>query len=243
MSEKALASPSRDDVAPSAEHWTLRLHAVCSTVAVMALLNVLWLAFTLLGAVVLGIAPATVAAAHCVRERTAGRLHRPVSTFARTWRAELVGANLALLPQLLLLVVLGWNYVAYSAAGPAASAPRLATLAALLLVVTVGCWLPGMYVHYDMPRRRFLLTALRFTLAKPIPSVLQLFVLAVLGYLSYRLPPLLPAVSVGAWLYLSTWLALRFFAENEARLADPDDPTPTPDERALGLPSDPLRMR
>ncbi len=241
MSEKALPGAVVD--APSTgEHWTMRLHAVCSVVASMALLNVCWLAFSLLGGVVLGVAPASVAVAQSVRERGQGRSGNTVTTFARTWRREFVGANLALLPQLLLLVVLGWNYLAFSAAGPAASAPRLATLAGLLLVATVGCWLPALYVHYDLPRSRFLLTALRFTLARPVPSVLQLFVLAVVGYASYRLPALVPFLSVGAWLYLASWLALRFFAENEARLAGTHDDTPTTNERALGLPTDPLRM-
>lgn len=242
MSEKALPH-SVVDAAPSNEHWTVRLHAVCSVVATMALLNVCWLAFSLLGGVVLGVAPASVALAHCVRERVQGRSSDVVATFARTWRRELVGANLALLPQLALLVVLGWNYLAFSAAGPGASAPRLATLAGLLLVATVGCWLPAMYVHYDLPRRRLLLTALRFTLARPVPSVLQLFLLATVAYASYRLPALVPFLSVGAWLYLASWLALRFFAENEARLAGTHDDTPPTNERALGLPTDPLRMR
>ncbi|SDD61783.1 YesL family protein [Auraticoccus monumenti] len=241
MSEKALPH-SVVDAPPSTEHWTLRLNAACSVIATMALLNVCWLAFSLLGGVVLGVAPASVAVAHCVRERGLGRSGNTVATFARTWRRELVGANLALLPQLLVLVALGWNYLAFSAAGPSASAPRLATLAGLLLVATVGCWLPACYVHYDLPRRRFLLTALRFTLARPVPSLLQLFVLAAVGYTSYRLPALVPFLSVGARLYLATWLALRFFAENEDRLAGTSD-DPAPDDRALGLPTDPLRMR
>ncbi|WP_183091218.1 YesL family protein [Streptomyces radicis] len=222
MEKIGLARPAAvDDVSRSGEHWTIRLYEACSVVSLMARLNALWLLFTLLGGVVLGAAPATVAAAHCVREHLAGRPRRPVATFARTWRAELVGANVALLPPAVLGAALGWNYVLFSAAGPEAAVPRLSTLAALVVLVAVGCWLPGLYVHYDVPRRQFLTKGLRFALANPVPSVLQLLVPAALAYASSRLTILPLLVAVGAWCFLSTWLALRFFAENESRLADP----------------------
>ena len=80
-----------------------------------------------------------MAAAECVRDDLHGRLHHPARTFARAWRRELRGANLTLLPHLAALAVLTWNYLAYAAAGPGASAQRLATLAALLVVLAVGC--------------------------------------------------------------------------------------------------------
>ncbi|MFI2297193.1 YesL family protein [Isoptericola sp. NPDC019571] len=185
----------------------------------MAQLNAMWIAFALLGGVVFGVAPASVAAARCVREHEKGRLHRPAVTFAQTWRSEFLGANLTLLPHLLVLAVLAWNYAAYSVSGPQASTPRLATLAGLLMVSAVGCWLPSLYVHYDVSRARFLVTAVRLTLSNPLPSVLLLFVLSVLTYASQRLPVLLLVITFGAWLYVSTWLGLRTFADNEARLA------------------------
>ncbi|MDA1362473.1 DUF624 domain-containing protein [Glycomyces luteolus] len=186
----------------------------------MLRLNALWWLFTLAGGVLLGAAPATVAAAECVREDLHGRrLHHPSHTFARAWRRDLRGANLTLLPHLAVLAVLTWNYLAYSAARPDASAQRLVTLAALLVVLAVGCWLPGLYVHHEILRRRFLLTGLRFALANPVPTGLHLFVLAALGYASSRLA-LLPFVfAVGAWCYLGTRVAVRCFAQNEAWLA------------------------
>ncbi|ADI11750.1 hypothetical protein SBI_08632 [Streptomyces bingchenggensis BCW-1] len=188
-------------------------------VFLMVQLNLLWLVFTLLGGVVLGTAPATIAAAHCVREHGEGRLNRPVATFIRTWRSEFYGANLALLPLAGMLTVLGWNYLVYSAAGPDASLPRLATLAALIVGGTVCTWLPGLYVHYDVPRSRFLLTGLRLTLGKPVFSVLQLLMVTAAVYASSKITLLPLVVAVGTWLYLSTWLTLRCFAQNEAFLA------------------------
>jgi hypothetical protein len=49
--------------------------------------------------------------------------------------------------------------------------------------------------------------------------VLHLFVLAALGYASSRLAVLPFVFAVGAWCYLGTWLSVRCFAQNEARLA------------------------
>jgi uncharacterized membrane protein YesL len=221
-------------------HWSVRLHAAFSKIAWCCALNVLWIAFTVLGGVVLGIGPATVTACILVRQRMRGEsVH--LRDFAATWRRELVGGTVVVLPVAVVTCLLLANYTFFSALGPGATAARLATFAALVLTVAAGAYIGPMYAHYDLPLRSYLGKAMRFALVRPASTVVLMFVFATLSFASAAIPVLLVTVSVGAWLQTSTWLCVRFFQENEDRLADAS--VPGPPRLARALPSEPLRMR
>ena len=51
-----------------------------------------------------------------------------------------------------------------------------------------------------------------------VSSLVLLFVAVSIAYVSGRFPVLGIALAGGGWIQLNTWLCLRFFAENEARL-------------------------
>jgi uncharacterized membrane protein YesL len=72
-------------------------------------------------------------------------------------------------------------------------------------------------VHYDLRARDCLPRASLFALTRPAPSVLLLFVLVAVGF-AVQAYPFLAVLAAGAWIQLNTWLCLRLFAENEARL-------------------------
>ncbi|WP_125773191.1 YesL family protein [Antribacter gilvus] len=212
-------------------------------------LTLVWVTFTLAGAVVLGAAPASVAVVGLVRRRERGDVVHPWRDAARTWRAELWRSQPAVLPALAVPAVLWGNYATLSALGPDASAARLATLAAFVAAAGIGAWAPALYLHYDLPLRRFLPMASRLALARPGSTVVLLFTGLVLA-VACAVVPVLALVGLGAWWHASTWLCLRFFAENEDRLAAiradaeaPADRSGPPDRGAPTLPAEPLRIR
>lgn len=224
----------------SSGHWSVRTHAACTTIAWCCALNALWIAFTLLGGVVLGIGPATVTACVFARKHARGESFH-FRDFAATWRREFVRGTAVILPTLVVTAVLVANYLFFSALGPEADAPRLVTLIALVLTIGVGAYIGPMYANYDLPLRSVIPKATRFAFARPIPTVILLFVFATIAFATAAAPVLLATVSIGAWIQTSTWLCVRFFSENEDRLAAAD-PTPRPvAERAL--PTEPLRIR
>jgi uncharacterized membrane protein YesL len=228
--------------------WSRRVYLVASTIAWWCALNALWLAFTLLGAVVLGVGPATVAACVLARRRTRGEAVGP-RDFAVTWRAELVRGNVVILPIVALTAVALSNYAFFSALGSGATVPRLATLALLVLTIAAGAYVGPMYAYYDLPVRRYFFSAVRFALVRPASTVILLFVLAALAFATTAAPVLLVTVSVGAWLHTSTWLCVRFFEENEDRLATEtenrlaDEDRSRPVDVLRALPTQPLRIR
>jgi uncharacterized membrane protein YesL len=202
----------------TSEHWSVRAHSAFSLIAWCVALNALWIIFTLLGGIVFGLAPATVAACVLVRRRMRGEsIH--FRDFAMTWRRELLRGNAVLLPVLVPTVLLASNYMFFAALGPEATAARLVTLAALVLAIGVGAHVGPMYAHYDVPLRSYVAKATRFALGRPASTVVLLCTFAAFAFASAKLPVLLVTVSIGGWLQTSTWLCVRAFEENEDRLA------------------------
>ena len=219
----------------TSKHWTVRAHEAASVVTWCCVLNARWLLFTVLGGGVLGIGPATVTA--CIAARRYGR-GETVSflDFARIWRRELFRGNAVVLPGLVVTGLLWSNYAFFSSLAPAAGAARLTTLVAFVLALAALAYAGPMYAHYDMPLWRYLPTALRFALRRAHATVLLLLVFAALAFVTAAVPILLIAVSAGAWLHTSTWLAVRFFEENERQRAEDVEPV-------RPLPREPLRIR
>ena len=220
--------------------WTERLHDACDTVVWMVKLNLWWMAATAVGLVVIGIAPATTAAAIMVRRRADDQPHR-LGDFVATYRAELVRSQPVILPVVAVLGLLGGNYQWFSLLGPAANTPRLLTLAALILGVGVAAYVAPLYAYYQLPRHRYAVQAVRIALARPLWTVLLVFVAVTLTFVSARWPVLVPLIAVGTWLQTSGWLCLKFFAGNEDRLAAPQVGAPD-HQLVLALPHDPVRM-
>ncbi|QSB15821.1 DUF624 domain-containing protein [Natronosporangium hydrolyticum] len=225
-------------------HWSARLHSATSTVAWCAALNALWLVFTLLGGVVFGIGPATVAACVLARRRTLGESIQ-ARDFAVIWWREVLRGSVVILPVVFVILALWSNYSFFSALGPDASAVRLVTLVACVLAIAVGCYVGPLYAHYQLPLWSYFFHASRVALARPASTVLLLAIFATAAFITAAAPVLLLFISIGAWLHTNTWLCVRFFEENERRLADPNiGPATTGPPRApLALPTQPLRIR
>ena len=198
--------------------WVFTLYEAADEVVWAARLNLLWLLFTLLGGVLLGVGPATVAAYALARRHARGESFQALPAFATAYRREFVRGTALLLPVLGVSVFLVGDYLYLASLGPAATVPRLVTLVALAAVVVIAAYLLPMAVHYALRAYAYLPKASLFALTRPASSVLLLFALSAVVFATATYPFLVLVVSVGGWIQLDTWLCLRFFAENEARL-------------------------
>jgi uncharacterized membrane protein YesL len=197
--------------------WSIRLYEAADEVFWAVELTLLWTVFTLAGGVVLGVGPATVAGYTLARRRASGESFGAWSSFAVAWRREFGRGSALVLPLAGAALLLVTNYFYYATLGTAATALRLITLVALVVLALIAAYGLPMAVHYELPTRAYLPKALLFALTRPASSVLLLFLLAAFAYAVSTYPFVLVA-AVGGWIQLSTWLCLRFFAENEARL-------------------------
>lgn len=192
----------------------------CDALTWIALLNLAWIAFTLLGGVVFGFAPSMVAASTLVRRRVRGDVVRPLTEFWAVYRAEFFRANALLLPLALGMAALLFSWQ-YFERGADALSGILSGLALVLLAfcAAVGAVLVPLYCSYELPLRRYVPSAVVFTLANPLLLVLTLATVSGVLALSWFLPGILPFFTVGLLSYLSTRLSLDFINRNENRLA------------------------
>jgi uncharacterized membrane protein YesL len=206
--------------------WALAAYHACDLVCWVAALNLLWIAGTLLGGVVLGAAPATVAAHTLARRRIRGESVPAVRAFWRVWRAEFGRANVLLLPAGAVggLLWLNWLHFSTADGGAEGAAGTVVAGAVLLAAVLTLAWcavLVPLYVHYDLPLSAYPVVASRFVLANPAPTALLLAVAAGVGAVTAAVPGLLPFLTVGAWVHLDTALCLSFFHRNDERRGSP----------------------
>ncbi|MEV0798564.1 DUF624 domain-containing protein [Kribbella sp. NPDC050281] len=202
----------------SATGWSIRLYEAADEVVWAIKLNALWIGFTLVGGVALGIGPATLAAYSLARRRSSGESFHALPAFRTAFRREFRRGCLVVLPLVVAAVLLIGNYLYFASLGTKASLPRLASLVALVALGVIAAYLLPMAVHYDLKVRELLPKASLVALARPASSLLLLFVAVSIAYVSGRFPVLGIVLAGGGWIQLNTWLCLRFFAENEARL-------------------------
>jgi uncharacterized membrane protein YesL len=202
----------------SASGWSIRLYDAADEVVWAMKLNALWIGFTLLGGVALGIGPATLAAYSLARRRSFGESFHALPAFRAAFRREFRRGSLVVLPLAVPAVVLVGNYLYFASLGASASVFRLASLLALVVLGVIAAYLLPMAVHYDLRVRELLPKASLVALARPASSLVLLFVAVSIAYVSGTFPVLGIVLAGGGWIQIDTWLCLRFFAENEARL-------------------------
>ncbi|CAL4860994.1 hypothetical protein MMM2322_02678 [Microbacterium sp. MM2322] len=212
--------------------WALRVHAACDWVLWSLTMNALWLVFTLAGGVVLGAAPAAVAAADLTRRRLRGELFSTMREFLGVWRREFLRANAVVAPALAVATLLATRAIALITAGAADPASVLVMVAAGFAFTLTATLVP-LYVHYDLPLRRYVIVASQWLLRNLAHGVVLLAAGVLIGAASAGLPGLIPLVSIGAWLSLSTALCIAFFTANDTAVAEQIAPVPATAGKAV----------
>ncbi|MEO5315372.1 DUF624 domain-containing protein [Pseudarthrobacter sp. CC12] len=200
--------------------FSARAYAFFDTLLWVAGLNLLWIAFTLVGAGVLGAGPATAAAQIVVRRRVAGDGAPLLRGFTSAYFRNFARANLLSVPVMAVTaaLLLNWNYFAGSG-GIFAQSTAAAVLVAAIFLAGAVCYLFPLYARYELPLPQYLLMSSRFAVRHLAGTVILLFVSAAVVYASSWIPGLVPFFSIGAWLYLTGWLCDRFFTANDQSVA------------------------
>lgn len=203
---------------PAAGNWALRAHVACDWVMWAMTINALWIVFTLAGGIVLGVAPASVAAADLTRRRLRGEADRVISRFAERWWFGFWRSNLVVGPPLLISALLGVHLTAAVTTDHGWPAWISATAMSLALLITAI--ITPLFVHYELPLWAYVPTTSRWMVLNPAPALLLVVAAVAVAGVSAMFPGLIPFVSIGAWLTLSTALCLGFFTANDRLVAE-----------------------
>ncbi|SDE16460.1 DUF624 domain-containing protein [Glycomyces harbinensis] len=199
------------------ERWYGRLDAI----AYVGLLNLLVIAFSLAGGIVLGWAPALSAATSCSRARLRGEAQKPLRAFATQWRRRFLHANLLAAPSAAALACLGVSLAALSGR-PGTGGLQIALAAAAAVCLAHLVLALTMDAHYDLRRAQCIRLAWAFLVRFPGAPLLLIATTALVAAITGFVPGLLPVLSIGVWVHLCTALCLSFYAANDRNLPGAD---------------------
>lgn len=178
--------------------WTGRVMQILHVVTALIAVNLMFLAGTLLGLGILGVMPASVAAAAVLRrdDLLAGTADDGlVRTFVATYRAEFVRANLTGIPFAIAGMLLAADAVLLpQLRGPASAVLLVLTGALALAVVASGTVAVVLLSRYQDPPRALLRYAVVLPLTFPTTAAAVLTVLAAWAVIGSIAPVVLPLV-------------------------------------------------
>ena len=159
---------------------------ICDWVSKLAYLNLLWIAFTLIGFVLLGFFPATIAMFSVCRKWVMGEQDIPIfRTFFDTYKTEFRKGNLIGGCLMILIYILWVDYHILN------SSPNdyLQYLAYLFFLLSVffGIFLLfffPLYVHYEFKLRQLIKYTLLLSSASPLTAIMMVTAVLLVYYLT-----------------------------------------------------------
>jgi uncharacterized membrane protein YesL len=193
------------------------IYNLCKWITHFAYMNILWFLFTLLGGVVFGIIPSTVAMFAIARKTAMGEEDIPVfKTFWGTYRSEFLRSNL--LGLILTVIGLVWYFDLHFFRQFEGSIYTIMNYAMMMLGMVffiLLIYVFPVYVHYDLKLYQYLTYALKIGFLRPA-SVIFMFVgtLCTYYFLIY-LPGLIPLFGITFFVYFNMWIAFKSFLNIE----------------------------
>ncbi|RDW20623.1 YesL family protein [Oceanobacillus chungangensis] len=187
-----------------------------------AYINLLWILFTLLGGVIFGFFPSTIAMFAIVRDWLRGKSDFPIlKSFWKYYRGDFLKSNqLGIFISLITAIItinlffiqlntldwLTWTY-----------APLFAFI--LVFVLFLFYIFPA-FVHFDLKIFKLIKNAFLIMLVNPIQTILMLLSLVSIFFIMYLIPPLFFIFGGSSYAFITMWLCLNIFnkiTENTAK--------------------------
>lgn len=179
----------------------------------LALLNLLWISFSLLGLIVFGFFPATVAMFSIVRRWAMGDMDFSIpKLFWRTYKKEFIKSNLlgAIISLLGLVLIIDFFFLQQASS----QIQNLLSVPFLIISILFVCslfYIFPMYVHYDMKIVQVIKNSFFIMIMRPF-STIMMFVCSIgLAILLSFAPPLLIICSGNLFALLMTKPAMNAF--------------------------------
>ncbi|MBB5326353.1 putative membrane protein YesL [Anoxybacillus tepidamans] len=199
-----------------------KLYRVCEWITKLAYINILWVLFTLVGAVIFGIAPAAVALFTIVRKWLVFHDNDvPVfKTFFQTykkefWRANCFGIVFIAVAYILYIDVL---YLAHVPSSFRLLFSIVLFIIFIFYIVTLLYIFP-IYVHYKLNFWQYMKYALLIGMANPLMTLIMLMSAGVLFVVFMYIPGLIPFFSISLFSLVVMGSALRAFRKVEEKQA------------------------
>lgn len=197
-----------------------RIYGICEWITRLAYVNILWGLFTLAGAIILGVAPATVALFTVVRKWLLFSDNDvPIfKTFLNTykkefWRANKIGLFIGLVSYVL--------YIDFLYIANVREAFQLAFSVFLIVILVFYAitllYLFPIYVHYELRFLQYVKYSFFIGMANPLMTLTMFLSIILLTVLFMYIPGLIPFFSVSSFSVVLMWCALKVFRKIEEK--------------------------
>jgi uncharacterized membrane protein YesL len=196
----------------------------CGAISRLIYLNMLWLLFTIMGLVVAGFVPATVALFAVTRKWIMGDEDIPVfSTFWSVYKKEFLKSNLLGLTLIIAGYILYVDLVFLPTTSMFFIVVRYALIAICSVYIVILLYIFPIYVHFNGNIKSYLKNAVMYGLSYPLVTFAMVLGIVIL-YIGFTyLPSLIPFLSVSILAYFIMWLALKVFARIEEKVNGKDE--------------------
>ncbi|BDG47547.1 YesL family protein [Parageobacillus sp. KH3-4] len=197
-----------------------RIYGICEWITRLAYVNILWGLFTLAGAIILGVAPATVALFTVVRKWLLFSDNDvPIfKTFLNTykkefWRANKIGLFIGFVSYVL--------YIDFLYIANVREAFQLAFSVFLFVILVFYAitllYLFPIYVHYELRFLQYVKYSFFIGMANPLMTLTMFLSIILLTVLFMYIPGLIPFFSVSSFSVVLMWCALKVFRKIEEK--------------------------
>ncbi|MFJ7889892.1 YesL family protein [Lysinibacillus xylanilyticus] len=206
------------------EGWKGKLYWTVELITLLAVLQLMWIGLTLLGLVLFGITPATVAMFTTLRKRLLGEddLKLLVKTYWKTYKMELISSNK------IGIIILGIGYfltINFQLISLFHGMTGLLLLTFFMTISILFCIMVlnifQIYAHYELPSIRYFAVSILFSVAYPLQMIGSIVGLAVLYLIFSWIPGLLPFFGVSLTALFLSWMSSHIFkkkTEAEAQI-------------------------
>lgn len=187
-------------------------------------LNVLWLSFTVLGGFIFGWAPSTHALFHVIRKEFKSELGTDshiFKTYLGAFKSSFVHGNIIGIILSLIGYMLLVNYRYASLRGEFIfQFIQVVTVVVAVLFVILLTYIFPMYAHYQLKLSAYFSKSLLVGVMSPIPTLLNLAWVVIVGYLSFQLYPLSLFFIVSGLAYGLMGITYSFFVRNDQKVEE-----------------------
>lgn len=183
-------------------------------------LNVMWILCTLLGGIVFGWAPSTVAILTIMRDKIRKSERAGViKTFWKIYCKEFKAANKLGILLTIVFIIAFINKQNFDAQPEAIfGGLSIISLIVMLAVILVSVFVFPLYVHYDIEGKKYLPTALTMMVFRPFVTICQILWAWMIYSISMLIPGLIPVLAIAVYAYGVMAISYQFFMRNEDRL-------------------------
>ncbi|TFJ93086.1 YesL family protein [Lentibacillus salicampi] len=195
------------------------LYKIMEWIMRFAYIQLLWIGFTLMGLVILGFFPSTVAMFAIIRGWLRGKTDsRIFPVFWQYYKHDFVKANLFGMPVIAVMLLIGINifYIQIDMTNYL-SWTYMPLFAFMLLCLICLFYLFPVFVHYDLNISGMIKNTLLIMLVSPVQTFLMIVCLTALFLVMRTIPALAFIFGGSIYAFITMWLALHAFNRVERK--------------------------